>query len=539
MKAVHCDLKYIAHDYQPVGEVECVASPGIFPLFSPDGLKRFCTGVLIDFLKHTDKLIKDKTDSIRIGRGADRKNDMINLWVSFAEKNNSEEESEDCDYTGLSEEDKQRAIVENNRAKRELNSMRIGGVVGALSGMIRVKPEKGDIQFECNVTLEIRSRMDSSREYYFISTLLQYARIDMHRNIVFRSVDDLFDFLLVDALYSDLKNAIPKGQYRTYRRFYNNDDRPKGSIDFARHIKENVGLQNGNIAYSFRENTIDNDFNRLLIMAYERIRSKFPELVSERIDGDVTVYDYLNKLKSNITMAPSRSAGSVNTRPITHPFYHEFERVRQTCLMILREEGLSIFDADEGEVRGFLYYLPDLWEIFLLDNMKKILGKHVVTGPEKRGYIKRNNNTGYSCWSKPDFVFWDEDGRPILILDAKFRIQWERAFGGYNLATYCGNDINKCIRDMVVFNAKGSGVIFPKKITEDAPEKSDNYKRNLSRLNEINPFYIIPFFVPGYENDCSYNRWKKRFDASVEQFSDILIDIVRECSSSAGEKNSI
>ena len=40
-----------------------------------------------------------------------------------------------------------------------------------------------------------------------------------------------------------------------------------------------MGLENGKIAYSYRENTVDNYLNHVIICAFEKLKLKYPESV--------------------------------------------------------------------------------------------------------------------------------------------------------------------------------------------------------------------------------------------------------------------
>src|SRR5690606_2704679 len=122
------------------------------------------------------------------------------------------------------------------------------------------------------INSQIKSRLDDEKHSYFVATLLTYGVVDTNLEQVYDKEDSLYDFLLIDILANRLMEAIPKGYYKRYHRFDNNDDRLKGSIDIARNIRLNLGQVNGRIAYSYRENTINNTFNAFILKTYHYIK---------------------------------------------------------------------------------------------------------------------------------------------------------------------------------------------------------------------------------------------------------------------------
>ena len=121
------------------------------------------------------------------------------------------------------------------------------------------------------VKLQIQSRIDAANrksQPYFLAAMLMHGKnIDLNDDMVPSDEEELFDYLLLFWFRDQFREAIRKGFYRQYRRFERNDDRLKGSIDFSRHIRLNMGQRNGKIAYNIRENTNNNYINHLIVAA--------------------------------------------------------------------------------------------------------------------------------------------------------------------------------------------------------------------------------------------------------------------------------
>ncbi len=101
-----------------------------------------------------------------------------------------------------------------------------------------------------------------------------------------------------------IARAYRKGIYRRYRTYENNDSKLKGRIDVARHIRLNP-IFNGNIAYSSREYTADNDMNRMIPTAYTSLQKRQPGLMRELEKKYTPVKDFISQLK-NIMQPVSR-----------------------------------------------------------------------------------------------------------------------------------------------------------------------------------------------------------------------------------------
>ncbi|MDF2544588.1 MAG: 5-methylcytosine restriction system component-like protein [Herbinix sp.] len=544
-----------ATDYQPINEVSIdYADDNWLEILEKN--KELKDDILRVFLKNASS----KNSNVYINRGKERNGENISLIKNFGknlkddyftEKSAVDDiEDDGVDETENFTKEKQQEQEAERNAEKYMSTERINGVVGALSGVVKsdylkVKlPENVDMPEEFSVNLQIKSRMDAENHSYFVAKLLTYGLVKTHSEYVYDSEDNIFDFLLIDIYVEKILEAIPKGYYRTYQRFTNNDDRLKGSIDIARHIRLNAGHDNGKIAYSFRENSVINSFNMLILATYDYLRIRYLDLVEQKIDSNLRIRFFLNDLRYEMQgyKAALQKVLTENIRPIAHPYYTEYEEVRKVCLKILREEGVSIFDTDSDKVQGFLFYLPDLWEIFL----KRVMSEdqeekgYFVFDQKSRKYIETNNSKNdvrvFACSSRPDFIFNSVNNPKkgtFLIMDAKFKEEWEKAIDstagkGRALSTYCGEDINKCIRDMVVFGTNGAGVIFPRKVQK---QKSIEVKheRAISTFNNKQKFYILPFDIPYSEEVKSYSEWNTLFEQSVRNFKvELVTDVIEK-----------
>lgn len=432
-----------------------------------------------------------------------------------------------------------------------------GGVVGIIEDVFEInlsdntysdgkdiedKYQIKNLNFE--IRLQIRSKFDTEKPY-FLATMLLRNKIELN-DLVFGNEEDIYDYLLLFWYKTKILEAYQKGFYKTYRRFEENGYRLRGSINISQHIKLNIGQNNGKIAHIYRENTINNYLNHLIIVTYEHLKKKYPELVEQNIDNDLNIRCILEGIRNEIgynTMGIQFLIKN-NQKTISHPYFIEYEDLREICLKILREEALSIWEVGKERTKSILFYIPDLWELYLEDILKqdKELKNDVYTQggtPESDKQLKifgeynKTENKNFKKNIYPDFIFFDEEN-PYFILDAKFKGRWKESIEG-EIPDFCLDDYNKCIRDMNSINAHATGVIFPANIEQGNDVKYSDLKKlqhSISKYNQQDCFYTIPVYIPDTKNNLdevgilSYLDWKKEFDSNVSTTLKIIKEII-------------
>ena len=456
------------------------------------------------------------------------------------------------------------------------NELYFSGIVGVIKKQISVNLENGSEELEennwdeseeenpqkkgklltFNVTLQIKSRLDvadtkgTPGKPYFLSKMLLRDDIKFSDNNVPESEDELLDYLLLFRFRQQLREALQKGYYRTYRRFYRNDDKLKGSINVAEHIRLNMGRKNGKIAYTYRENTVSNYLNLLLVTAYEYLKRKYYDLVTDNFDGDIELKRAIDFLKNEVQDLQTGISMVINKnlKPIAHPYFTEYEQLRMTCLKILRNEGVSIFEGNpEDENQSILFYLPDLWERYIEDKMLTQLPEKIECKPQEKimnfGYRNENRVVAgggktdkvthtYKQETYPDYVFCDttssDEWKRFMILDAKFKPKWENILEKGSISEVM-EDYNKCLRDMCAINANATGVIFPTNKTFSLDDNADRIlKHPVSEYNKAAFFYTIPVRVPLARDELRFSEWDEQFTSSVKKSKRAMNNILRE-----------
>lgn len=408
--------------------------------------------------------------------------------------------------------------------------------------LFQIGEDEETFYYSFDVILQISTRYDNCEEDnlngkhfvtkpFFLSTLLLANKLKLNNNTVPHNDEQLLDYLMVFYFKTILSDACQKGYYRKYVVFEKNDDRLRGSIDVARHIRLNMGLDNGKIAYRSKENTINNNLNRLIITTYDYLKSKYYSLVADNIDSDYSVYPYIQFLKREIGFVNENVSAMIsdNIRPISHPLYHEYEELRKLCIKILRGESASFFDGNsKNDVQGILFYLPDLWEKYLetsvLSKACNLSAYNLSVQPpiETFGTKVTEESTSYTYTQEtyPDFAF-EVEKKYFLILDAKFKPHWDKvAFSVlYGKQSSIGNyyleDYDKCIRDMVDLGAHSTGIIFPSHRTELDLRVIEH---SVSNNNLMLKFFLLPVAVPFVDVDSNYEEWNTEFEENVNRF---------------------
>lgn len=237
-----------------------------------------------------------------------------------------------------------------------------------------------------NLQIKIKSRFDKGRDdfllHYMLQKVLSFNLFDLSHN---NEQEDVFDFIMFMFPYF-LKAAMRQGVYREYQNFRHNDANLKGTIDVGRHIARNIPFV-GNIAYSTREYSHDNNMTELIRHTIEFMKTKkygqavlnIDRETIENVNSIVEHTPLYNKSDRNCNI-------SKNLRLKTHPYYTEYRPLQTLCLQILRMEEVKYGESDE-EICGILFDGAWLWEEYV----NTILSKQGFVHPENKrhrgGYL--------------------------------------------------------------------------------------------------------------------------------------------------------
>ena len=305
-------------------------------------------------------------------------------------------------------EDKLKDDVENNSiftiSGDKLTTYNIAGFVGTQ-----------------NTLLSIRSRFaqDNGDDYFLHYMLQKVFNINISTLEHATDRNKAFQFLPYLFKYYFLK-ALSQGLYKKYVWNKYNDSKVKGTIDIARHIKHNF-IFTGNIAYNVREHSYDNNINQLIRHTIEYISNL--KMFSMMLESD-DMADLVQDIRSITPTYSEKNRQQVinnNLKSDIHPYYYEYEPLRQICLQILMEDDELKYGRAENKIYGVLFDAAWLWEEYLNTLVSEIDSSFIHTrNKEGVGMIcmlKNKDNKPKYWQAYPDFYSSALD----IVMDAKYK----------------------------------------------------------------------------------------------------------------------
>ena len=298
-----------------------------------------------------------------------------------------------------------------------------------------------------NLQIKIKSRFDVGRDdfllHYMLQKVLSFNLFDLSHN---NEQEDVFDFIMFMFPYF-LKAAMRQGVYREYQNFKHNDANLKGTIDIGRHIAKNVPFV-GNIAYSTREYSHDNNMTELIrhtidFMKTKRYGQSVLNVDRETIENVKIIVEHTPLYNKN----ERSSIISKNLRVKAHPYYTEYRPLQTLCLQILRMEEVKYGESDD-EICGILFDGAWLWEEYVNTILRDIGFIHPENKLHKGGIYLFDDHSGIRY---PDFYKDD------MVLDAKYK-----RLGSYEKVSMVDrDDVHQVMAYMTTLHVDRGGFIAP------------------------------------------------------------------------------
>ena len=334
------------------------------------------------------------------------------------------------------------------------------------------------------VQFEISSRFDSGEKQFFLHYMLsKICNVAPTFELINASKDKLYDF--APYLFPTfLKKAVSQGLFRMYITREYNDSNLRGVIDFPRHFRNNIPF-NGKIAYRTREYSSDNFVTQLVRHTIEFIaeNSNLRKILSlddetrgavQEICGNTGSYDRLSR---NFII-------NKNLRPLSHPYYTEYEQLRKLCIMILTHDKISYGESQQNQINGILFDGASLWEEYLWTILQNQGFEHPKNKTRKGGikmFDKPENEDSFGKNYRriyPDF-YKPNDNNDGWILDAKYK----------HLENGAGReDLYQVVTYMHTMKIGRGGFIYPSTKNEDF--------KHLKLANEGGTISIVGFPMP-------------------------------------------
>ena len=360
----------------------------------------------------------------------------------------------------------------------------------------------------------IGSRFDDE-SFFFTQYILDRA-LGMNINIL-QNMDpgvgsgDILEQLLAFVFAAQIERAYRKGLYRRYRTYECNDSKVKGKIDITRHIRLNP-LNNGKIAYSYREYTADNDVNKMIFTAYTYLQKRHPNIMKNLEKKRKTVGECITQFRNIMQPASRQEAQKLvqrERRKITHSIYHDWEEVRKTAILILRHMGIFVRDAQaEKTIHGVLINMNWVWEQYLQSILEdEIKGKGYTFQPQdEKNIFIRTKNPLHPL--KPDLCMYKDDNS-ARILDAKYKNAWSDAVQNKNgnFDERVREDYFQILAYMYGFRCNKAGIFCPCSASNSSHSEHEYYEYTITKDREKEKFYLLPLYIP-HSQESKNNSFK-------------------------------
>lgn len=353
-----------------------------------------------------------------------------------------------------------------------------------------------------NERLIIESRFGGVREDFFFRYLLD--KVLDFPNIVDLESDAnqdnrLFNFLLFLFPYY-LKKAMRKGLYKQYIRREYNDKNVKGTINIARHIKQNTPFV-GNIAYRQREFSYDNCLMELVRHTIEFIKMKpYGKSLLVKVNDEINLIVGATPEYELFDRRRIIEQNKKNT--IRHAYYREYLALQRLCLLILRYQKHQI-GMGSKQIYGILFDGAWLWEEYINLLIKDVFF-HPMNKSGKGAQKLFNKNVGLIY---PDFISKDNETR--VIADAKYK----------PIDNIGNRDYLQVLAYMFRFNAKKGYYLYPE--VDDIVDQilwlnsGSTYEKDVTPRNDI---CVIKYGLKIPVEATSYDDFVKNIRDSERKF---------------------
>lgn len=344
-----------------------------------------------------------------------------------------------------------------NLSEAKIKTGNLMGFVGVGSGG---GAENGAVQ------LEIASRFSKSKNDFFLHYMLGKVFCENLFSLNFNASNGSVFDLLCFMFPLVLKNAFRQGIFKTYRTFERNDANVKGSLNFSRHIRQNIPFA-GKVAYKERTQVFDNPLTELVRHTIEFIKTKpFGKSILNCDSATKSAVSQIVEATQSYSRLAMQKIISENLRGINHPFFTKWKPLQKLCLAILSHSKIN-YHSGEKSVCGLLFDGAWLWEEYLNTILRPL------------GFVHPENKIhkgGLRIFSDNDELTFDKDYRRIYpdfykkgeyILDAKYKPLQENV---------CREDLYQVISYMHTMKISRGGFIFP----DDGRTDFENRRYNLA-----------------------------------------------------------
>lgn len=443
--------------------------------------------------------------------------------LSAGQKSDVREALDSINNVSLKELEERGAIVFPSRSVE--NELDDGGkIICSVQGLETDRPVvkttnvMGFFGLTNGVQVSIRSRFDTGERQFFLHYMLRKVCSVSPTVKLTHSEKDLFYEFIVYLFPSFLKKAVSQGLFRAYVSRDHNDANIRGVINFPRNFRHNIPFS-GNIAYRTREYSGDNSVTQLVRHTIEYIAEikELKNILSLDDDMEKSV-----QLVRGCTESYDRAARAPvinkNLRPVSHPYYTEYEPLRKLCVRILTHDRVSYGASRHDQVNGILFDGASLWEEYLNVVLKEqmrvskipLLLEHPNnrTGQDRK-YLFQTESRRPKAAIFPDFVLKAADGgKTAAILDAKYKHLED--------AGIFREDYFQLLSYMFRFDCNCGMLLYP----YSQKDKLSDSKLYLAGHEKSVSLSVVGLDIPEYDEPDSMKDFSGRMAVSEGLFAD-------------------
>ena len=360
----------------------------------------------------------------------------------------------------------------------------------------------GFIRLDNKLDFRIKSRFGGEKDYFLQYMICKVFNVNITNLAYSVSKSDELSVMALLFLPAYIMKAYRKGLFRSYKCFKRNDDKVRGAIDVARHIRQNP-LFNGKIAYTSREYSYDNHITQLLRHAIEYARTL--EIGKSLLSHNLELAKALQEIEcATPSYAIQRRNEIINTnkKPFSHPYYSEYADLQKLCLMILRQKGIDFTCNGNENIQGIIFNTSWLWEEYLYSVIKPLGFKH-PNNRKKLGKIDVFKTPNDFC----GFHYYPDFYKENIVLDAKYK-ELDKNIKDNEKFT---KDFEKMLIYMFLLKTKKGVFVYPSKDKKINEAKLNGYGEDLC---------VYSFFVPQNSENLS------DFCSSMEEEEKKLINFI-------------
>ncbi len=315
--------------------------------------------------------------------------------------------------------------------------------------------------------------------------------------------DKWFNYLLFLFPYY-LKVAMRKGLYKKYIRRGYNDGNVKGTIDIARHIKENTPFV-GKVAYGQREFSYDNYLMELVRHTVEFLKKKpYGDKLLSKVKEEVRLVRNATPGYQAFDRTKVLEANQEN--PVRHAYFREYLALQRLCVLILRYRRHQV-GLGARQIYGILFDASWLWEEYVASLVGDVFHHPMNKGGKGAQWLF----DGHIGLIYPDFLSRSPEAR--MIADAK-----------YKPAEHIGNrDYLQVLAYMFRFDAKVGYYLYPEAAGEDDLElwlnRGSAYEKDVAPRTDVR---VIKHGLRIPMEAASYEEFVEKIKDSEREFRQVF-----------------